>query len=490
MEFLKLPKFDAKNFFINSFKTRTFKVGSYSVAATAIVIAIAVAINLFANALPASITQFDTTSNQLFTLSEQTENLVGTLDKDVNLYWIVRSGYEEDYVGTLLDQYKSLSDKIKVVKKDPDVYPTFANQYTSSLTENSIVVECGDSFRYVDYGDIFVFDYTSYYYYGEENWSFYGEQELTSAIDYVISDDLPKIYTLSGHGEAELPTTFATAVEKENIEVESLSLLTAEYVPDDADCILIYAPQRDISADEISKLEEYLGNGGNMFLITDPPQEDTLTNLNSLMARYGVTSNDGIVVEADQNYYVWGTPYYLLPEINSHTITTPLIEEGYYVLLPVAQGLTVSGSGSALISVTELLTTSDSAFSKTAGYGLTTYQKESNDIDGPFALAVAIEETIDDGIVSNVVWVSSAALLDEETNEMVSGGNQDFFLNILNYICEPEGSSISIHAKSLSSEYLTMDSSTVSTLSILMLGIIPVGYLSIGIFVWLRRKRK
>ena len=75
------------------------------------------------------------------------------------------------------------------------------------------------------------------------------------------------------------------------------------------------------------------------------------------------------------------------------------------------------------ISTTELLTTSDSAFSKTAGYRMNTYEKEEGDIDGPFALAVAASETLDDGIYSDVVWISSTSLLDEQTNEMVSGGN-------------------------------------------------------------------
>ena len=39
------------------------------------------------------------------------------------------------------------------------------------------------------------------------------------------------------------------------------------------------------------------------------------------------------------------------------------------------------------------MTTSESAFSKTAGYDLTTYEKEDGDVDGPFALAVAIESS-------------------------------------------------------------------------------------------------
>lgn len=36
-------------------------------------------------------------------------------------------------------------------------------------------------------------------------------------------------------------------------------------------------------------------------------------------------------------------------------------------------------------------------------------------MNGPFALAVAISDTVDDGITSDIVWVSSAALVDDQT---------------------------------------------------------------------------
>ena len=480
-----MPKFSVQRF-KDSFRTRSFRVGGYSVVATAIVLAIAVAVNLFANALPASVTQHDTTTNELFTLSDQTEKLVSGLDEEITIYWIVRSGYEETYLETLLDQYKALGN-IRVVKKDPDVYPTFTQQYTDSFTENSLIVVSENKYRYVDYNDIFVLDTYSYYYYGEYNWEFYGESEITSAIGYVVSEDLPKVYTLTGHGEASIPTTFSTAVENENMELESLSLLTLEAVPEDADCVLVYTPQSDISTDEKTKLETYLAGGGKLVLITDPPQNGALTNLEGLMANYGVTACEGIVVEGSQNHYVWGTPYYLLPDMTSHTITSPLISSGYYVLLPIAQGLKVSEDLPDNLSVTELLTTSSSAFSKVAGYGLTTYEKEEGDIDGPFALAVSITDSDTD---CGIVWVASGALLDEDTNEIVSGGNQDFFLNVLAYLCGSEESGISIHAKSLSKEYLTMDSGTASTLALVMIGVIPVAYLAVGIVVWYRRKRR
>ena len=486
---MKKPNFSWKRV-VDSFSTRSFRAGGYTVAAAAIVLAIAVMVNVFAAALPASVTKFDTTANQLFTLSEQTEKLVGGLPDEVTVYWIVRSGREESYLESLLSRYQSLSDKIRVVKKDPDVFPTFTQQYTDSFTENSLIVEAGERYRYVDYNDIFVMDYTSYYYYGTENWSFCGESELTSAIDYVVSENLPKVYLLTGHGESSLSDSFTSAVKQQNIETAELSLLTLESVPADADCILINAPQSDISLDEQSKLREYLGNGGNLFLITDPPKNEKLSNLEALMADYGVSTVDGIVVESDQSHYVWGTPYFLLPDIASHAITTPLTDGGYRVLLPISQGLTVADDLRDTLSVTKLLTTSASAFAKAAGYDLTTYEKEEGDVNGPFALAVAISDTVDDGITGDIVWVSSAALVDDQTNTQVSGGNQDFFLNALGYLCQAEQSSLSIHAKSLSSDTLTMDSAAVSALTVAVVGVIPAAVITLGIVIWIRRKRR
>ena len=208
------------------------------------------------------------------------------------------------------------------------------------------------------------------------------------------------------------------------------------------------------------------------------------------MADYGVSTVDGIVVESDQSHYVWGTPYFLLPDIASHAITTPLTEGGYRVLLPIAQGLTVADDLRDTLSVTKLLTTSSSAFAKAAGYDLTTYEKEEGDVNGPFALAVAISDTVDDGITGDIVWVSSAALVDDQTNTQVSGGNQDFFLNALGYLCQAEQSSLSIHAKSLSSDTLTMDSAAVSALTVAVVGVIPAAVITLGIVIWIRRKRR
>ncbi|MFR2156473.1 MAG: Gldg family protein [Evtepia gabavorous] len=91
--------------------------------------------------------------------------------------------------------------------------------------------------------------------------NFAGESALTSAIDYVIRDTLPKLYTLTGHGESALSASFQSAVEKQNMELEELSLLTAEEVPEDADCLLICGPESDLSQEEKEAILATPGGG-------------------------------------------------------------------------------------------------------------------------------------------------------------------------------------------------------------------------------------
>lgn len=481
-------KASSKQDWFASYKTRSFRVGGYSVAATAMILAICIAANFLINALPSNLTKLDTSSNQLYSISQQTETILASLEEEIQIYWIVQSGQEDSTLEKLLDQYSGRSNKISVIKKDPNVHPTFVQQYTDTVYNNSLVVVCGEKSRYVNVDEIYEYDFSNYYYDGSYSSSFNGEGALTAAICYVTSEELPKIYALEGHGELSIDDSFSNALEKQNMELVELSLLSVEAIPEDADCVLIYAPQSDISVEEKKMLLTYLEQGGDLFYISTPAEsEGQYANLEAVMAAYGMSATEGIVVEANQdNYWVQG-PLYLLPDIRTHEITTPIDESGYYILLPLAHGIESDASVKDGLSVTTLLRSSTSAFSKVDGYALTTLEKEENDLSGPFALAAIAELSLDEENSSSVVWVASSSLLDSSVNQQVSGANQDLFLNALGYVCEQEDS-ISIHAKVLANDYLTVNNSSAATLSIVMVGLIPLGYLAIGVITWIRRK--
>lgn len=457
------------------------KGGTYSLLMTGIVLAILVAVNVFVSVLPSSLTKYDMSATKLYSITSNTKVVVNALKKDVKIYWIVQADEEDAVLENLLSKYESLSDHIQVVKKNPDVYPTFASKYTSEeVANNSLIVECGEKSRYISASEIYVSQMAANGYSTET--SFDGEGAITSAIDYVVSEELPKLYVLEGHGEAELPETFAKQIERENMETESFSLLNEDIVPEDADAILLYAPTTDISEKEKEILVDYMENGGKMMVAAGPTENGKLTNLYSILENYDVEAADGIVVEEDREYYAFQQPYILLPELQDSEITSPLAEENYYAILPIAQGLKVNDTTGR---VTELLKTSETAFSKTAGHDLETYEKEEGDTDGPFALAVSID-TEKDG---QIVWFSSSLFLEDMYNSYSSGANLDMGMNTLSSLIG-EREAVSIRSKSLNYNYLTIDESTASLLKTMMIGVFPLTFVVVGIVIMVQRRRK
>ena len=174
-----------------------------------------------------------------------------------------------------------------------------------------------------------------------------------------------------------------------------------------------------------------------------------------------------------------------MPEIQSSDITDPLKDGDYHVIVPIAQGLTV-GEDTNGATVTSLLQTSTDSFSKAAGYAMTTYDKEEGDVDGPFTLAVSVEDSAAGG---RLLWVASDYLLDDMYNSYSSGANLDFLMNGLTWMIG-DTDAVSIRSKSLNYNYLTISSSSAAWLKICMIGIIPVGFLLLGVDEVLRRRKK
>jgi len=460
-----------------------FKGGTYSLAISGIVLAILIVVNIFASVLPSTMTRYDISSTKLYSITSNTKVVVNALEKDVTIYWIVQSDKEDDVIENLLAKYESLSEHIEIIKKNPDVYPTFAEQYTSEeVANNSLIVECGERSRFIGYDDIYLTE-VNMSSNSSNSTSFDGEGAITSAIDYVVTEELPQLYVLEGHGEAELSTAFSEQIEKENIEMTTFSLLNKDSVPEEADCVLIYAPTSDISIEEKERLAEYVTSGGKLMVLAGPTEEGTLGNLYGLLSDYGVEAAEGIVVEADRDHYAFQAPYVLLPDISDSEITAPLIEEHYHAIVPIAQGLTVNSTGKG--SVTELLTTSEDSFSKADGYSLSSYEKEAGDASGPFSVAVSINCEND----GRIVWFSSANFLDDMYNSYSSGANLDLSMNALSSLIG-ESEAVAIRSKSLNYNYLTINESTASFLKIWMIGVFPLVFLGIGICVIMRRRQE
>ena len=389
LKFIKFPKKSQKPLD----RKRLLRNGSYSAVLAAFVVAGAVVLNLIAAEIPSQYTSLDVSDDKLYTLTEQTKELAASLTEDVTLYYIVQDSNRDDTVSRLLERYDDLSSHITVEELDPVLYPNFVSQYTSdSLTENSVIVVCGDQSRIVNYEDMYEQEF-NYTYYTYETTGFDAEGQITSAISGVSSGDLPTLYVLTGHNELQLDDTMTRSIEKENIAIESLNLITEDAVPEDAGCLLIYSPAQDLSDAETTKILNYLRTGGKAVILTDYTAQE-MPNLASVLEYYGVTLEEGIVLEGDSQHYVQ-LPYYLIPDINSTDFTSDLTGGSTYVLMAAAQSIQTAEEPRDGVSISSILTTSDASYSKADPQNMSTYEKEEGDTEGPFDIGVAITETVE-----------------------------------------------------------------------------------------------
>lgn len=472
-------------------RKKNLRHGSYVSIMTVIVIALVVAVNLVVGQLPSSVTQIDASSRQLYTIGEDTENLVRVLEQDVTLYYVVTGGNENEYISRMLERYEDLSDHLTVEKVDPELHPTFTSQYTDEeVSDNSIIVVSGDKSRVVGSSDMLVQE-LNYYTYSYQVTEFDGEGQVTSAIAYVISDNLPVLYQLTGHDEQSLGSSLTDSIEKNNIEIQDLSLLTEESVPEDAAALLICSPSRDISEEEAQKILSYLEGGGKVLLFTDYSQEE-MPNLESLLTNYGLQKGTGIVMEGDSSYYYPQRPDVLIPEINTDSSVLSGLTDDVYALIQDAQPVETLEEYRDTLEIENLLTTTDSGYVKEVSEdGMISFQQEEGDDTGTFAVGVSVTEAIDDETESQLIYFSSSTLTADELDQYVSGGNSEILSCILTNLCEMEDNiTFNIPAKSLSVEYLSYTNQSAAIFKVIVIAVIPAAFLLVGFIIWMKRRKQ
>lgn len=472
-------------------KSQNVRGGSYSTVLTAIVIIIILVVNIIVGVLPATITKLDYSESKLFTLSEQTTNLLGNLDEDVTVYFVAQSGREDESITELLDKYKAKSSgKIKIVRKDPAVNPNFTAEYTDeSLPDNSLVLETNKRSRVVPYSDIYVTSYaqsstspTGY----TETTSFQGEDALTSAIDYVTTDNLPKMYIVTGHGESSLDSSFQSAVLRENIELVQIALASVKSIPDDADCLYIQSPTSDINQDEANVLKEYIARGGNIFYVSIV-NKGTTPNLDSILEEYGISIDKGYVCEGNSDYILQKQPYCISPMYGEHEIVAPLAAAGQTMAVYLGQNINVLENRKDTLKSTTLLKTTSTGYLKAEDSE--SAQKADGDKTGVMTLAIAVEDSVDKDTTSKLIVITTPMLTDSSMNTYTSGANYDFILNAVGYVCEHE-SMISIRGKNITSSSLIVSSGQMTFWIFILMILIPLVLIITGFIIWIRRRRR
>lgn len=467
----------------------------FSTGMIAIVVALTVVVNLIASALPETYTQIDATSQKLYSITKDTEKYLDTLKDDVTLYVMVNKNSKDDNVDRTLQKYASASKHVKVKYVDPNVSPTFASKYTDSdVTSNSIIVLCGDRSKVIDYNsDIYEYSYDSSYNYSVTGYDCEGQ--VTAAIQYVTSESTTNVYELTGHDESTLSGDFSEVFQKRFMNVGSLSLLTVDAIPEDCQALFITAPQSDLSEDDLSKLSQYLGNGGKIYLSIDYSKWNDLTNFKKLLSDNSIETTESLLAETDRSYY-YQSPFYLLPNVENTEVSSS-VAGMTQVFVPYSVGLTYTGEDDS--NVTSFMTTSDTTIAKAAA-NIAAVQSQADaaniasvqdgDTQGQYSLGMMV--TNENG--GELCVLGSAMMCTDSANQIVSGHNATLFNGIINALVTTDDGN-SDNAVVIAAKDYTVSNLTVSANAMLVYGILwgifmPIALIIIGIIVWARRRKR
>lgn len=153
------------------------------------------------------------------------------------------------------------------------------------------------------------------------------ENDLTNAISRMFSTAQQVVYFTTGHGEKRADDTpqSLTKVVKElaakGIPIKPLRLMEGK-IPDDAGAVIIAGPTMDLLDFERELLEQYLRDGGKLFLMLDPtlPAANPLDNFEQLLGVVNVRADNTFVVDPD-GVNITGLAYTPLVAFAKHPIT-------------------------------------------------------------------------------------------------------------------------------------------------------------------------
>ncbi len=462
----------------------------YSVGLTAVVVAIVVVVNLIFGQLPEKYRSIDVSNSKIYEITDTSREFLKDLDTEVKFTVLAVQEETDERIRTFLSKYASLSKHIKVEWIDPVLHPSALQDYDAS--ENSIIVSCEETDRTtaVTFDQIVVVDYSSYYYTGSisEN-EFDGEGQLTSAVNYVTSEEEKQIYRTAGHGESTLPANITELMDKNNYTVSEWNLLMNQDIPEDCDLLLMNAPANDLTEEERDAVLSYLAEGGKMMLLLGETNATELPNLAAVMKEYGMEAADGYIADPQRCYQ--GNAFYIFPMLSlSGDMAKGMASE--MVLLINAHGLNLTDPARDTISATSFMTTSNSGAAVT----------EETQTDGTYTLGAVATETVsgngdesaEDGgntdaqtKETRLTVISSANMIDSQLTETFTTlENTTLFMNAVTANFDGV-ENLSIEPKSLAVQYNTIQH--VGLLSLFAIFGIPLVILAGGFTVWFKRRK-
>ncbi len=433
----------------------------------------------------------DLTKTKITELSSKTNEGLRHLKDPVRIVVFYQPSHRlYDLVENLLKEYEAQSKQLKIEYVDPEQDLARARQLVQEFEIkdqiNLVVFESSGRHKYLSDAELAEYDYTSMAAGGgaPSLKAFKGEDAFTSAILNVTQSTQPLVWFITGHGEKDVepgnPQSIAElkkSLERENMTVESVTLLDKKEIPASVAAVLIAGPTRRYTEQELLLLESYLQRGGRLVALIDP-----LTNpgLDGLLEAWGVEPGMDIVVDPSRQLPFVSAANLFVTTYTQHPIVEQM--ERLMTLYPLARSVKPIDSRRGAKS-TALALTSPEGWGETHVKTQPFQFNEGEDTKGPVPVAVASERP--GSPATRLVVIGDSDFVSE--GQLTNVGNQDLALGVFQWLVGQE-QLIGIGPKPIESIKLTLNATQMRGILWFSLAVVPGLFAALGIAMWWRRR--
>jgi len=334
--------------------------------------------------------------------------------------------------------------------------------------------------------------------------AFDGEARITSALLDVSNPERRKIYFLTGHQELQIEDTDPNLglsgardlLRQRNFPVQSLDLVVARSIPDDAGVLLAVAPRVPYAPREEELLRQYLSaREGRLILLAAP---NTRLGLDRLLGDWGVLVDDDLIQDSGASNLTEDGDL-IVRSFAVHPVTAALLNSSFQPRLRLGPARTVrpdaartSGNG---LEVATLASTSATAWGEVnASFRRASSYAPGIDLPAaPGGLGVAIASSraaARDNLPFSVrngrlVLIGSGDLF--ANARIAREGSLDFLLGAVNWMMDRDRE-LSIPARPLERFQLSLSAHELQNLRYSLLFFVPGAAALLGLIVyWTRR---
>ena len=318
--------------------------------------------------------------------------------------------------------------------------------------------------------------------------TFLGETAFSMALLAVTSPPL-KAYFLQGHGEHQLSgdgetgyLKFTSVLQQNYIRIEPLTLLGTNAVPLDCNLLVIAGPRQTIPDLELSRIEQYLSQGGRLLALFNcyplySGKQDT--GLEGILATWGVEVGHNVIKDPANTY---SGENVRVSNFGKHALVNSLLGSALDMMLPRSVGqLKVRAQTADAPRVEELASSGPGSFA----LGDVAHKR-------PFPLMVAVEKgAIKDVITergsTRMVVVGDSLFLGN--HQIDSGANRDFAANAVNWLLERTQLLEGLGPRPIQEQRVVMTRAQLHHAQWVLLAGLPGAALFLGGLVWLRRRK-